>query len=95
MAGLGGINAELLKDVAFALAPVTGYEAAEMLTSLRSYPLLEGFRGERGIDLATLTEVLQRLSQLVTDVPGIMELDLNPIIARPDRVCVVDVRVGI
>ena len=95
MAGLGGIHAELLKDVAFALAPVTGYEAAEMLTSLRSYPLLEGFRGERGIDLATLTEVLQRLSQLVTDVPGIMELDLNPIIARPDRVCVVDVRVGI
>jgi acetyltransferase len=95
MAGLGGIHAELLKDVSFALAPITGYEAGEMLNSLRSYALLEGFRGERSVDLATLIEVLQRLSQLVTDVPGIEELDLNPIIARPHRVCVVDVRVGI
>jgi acetyltransferase len=95
MVGLGGIHAELLKDVSFALAPIAGGETEEMLTTLRTYPLLEDFRGEPGVDRGALIEILQRLSRLVTEVAGIRELDLNPIIARPDRVCVVDVRVGI
>jgi acyl-CoA synthetase (NDP forming) len=93
MFGLGGVLVELMKDVSFELTPIASGEAGEMLTSIKSYPLLSGFRGQEGVDREKLIEVLQRVSQLVTDFPMIQEMDLNPIIAYKDRAVVVDARI--
>ena len=95
MFGLGGIYVEVLKDVVFNLTPVTKYEAEEMLSSIKAAPLLKGVRGEKGVYEAGLVETLQRLSQLVTDLPAIQEMDLNPVIAYEDNVFVVDARIAI
>ena len=80
MFGLGGIFVEVMKDVTFHLAPITSGEAMSMLMGTRSYKLLEGVRGEQGVDLQAIGEALQRISQLVTDFPQIAELDINPFI---------------
>jgi acyl-CoA synthetase (NDP forming) len=80
MFGLGGIFVEVMKDVTFHLAPITSAEAMAMLMGTRSYKLLEGVRGEQGVDLPAIGEALQRISQLVTDFPMIDELDINPFI---------------
>ena len=93
MFGLGGILVELLKDVAFELTPVTASEAKEMLRSVKSYPLLSGFRGEKGIDQGQIVEIIQRISQLVTDLPMVREMDLNPIIMYEDKMVAVDGRI--
>jgi acetyltransferase len=95
MFGMGGIYVEVLKDVVFKLSPVTEVEAKEMLASIKMAPLLEGVRGEKGVDQEKLIEVIQRVSQLVTDLPMIQEMDLNPIIAYEDRVFAVDARISI
>jgi acetyltransferase len=71
---------------------VTDIEAQSMLSSLKAAPLLKGVRGEKGIDEKALTDVIQRVSQLVNDVPVIQEMDLNPIIAFEDSLFVVDAR---
>ncbi len=84
MFGLGGIFVEVMKDVTFHLAPITSEEAMQMLMGTRSYRLLEGVRGESGVNLAAIGEALQRISQLVTDFPQIAELDINPfIVGKP------------
>jgi acyl-CoA synthetase (NDP forming) len=93
MFGIGGIMVELMKDVSFELTPIASGEARQMLTSIKAYPLLSGFRGDEGADLEKLTELIQRISQLVTELPEIQEMDLNPIIAYEDRVFVVDARI--
>ena len=80
MFGLGGIFVEVLKDVAFHLAPITESEAVQMLMSTRSYAMLEGRRGQQGIDVNAIAVGLQRISQLTTDFPQITELDINPFI---------------
>ncbi len=80
MFGLGGIFVEVMKDVTFHLAPITADEAMQMLRATRSYGLLKGARGESGVDLGAVAEGLQRISQLVTDFPEIVELDINPFI---------------
>jgi acetyl coenzyme A synthetase (ADP forming)-like protein len=80
MFGLGGIFVEVLKDVAFHLAPITAEEALDMLEGTRSYRLLTGMRGEVGADLGLIAIGLQRMSQLVTDFPQIEEMDINPYI---------------
>lgn len=95
MFGLGGIYVEVLKDVVFKLSPVTDVEAREMLSTIKGAPLLKGVRGEKGVDQEGIVEIIQRLSQLLTDLPAIQELDLNPIIAYPDRVFVIDARLSI
>jgi acyl-CoA synthetase (NDP forming) len=95
MFGIGGIYVEILKDVVFKLSPVTTIEAQDMLSSIKAAPLLKGVRGEKGIHEQGTIEIIQRLSQLVTDVPMIQELDLNPIIAYEDHIVVVDARVSI
>ncbi len=95
MFGMGGIYVEVLKDVVFKLSPVTEVEAEEMLTSIQMAPLLDGVRGEKGVDREKLIEVIQRVSQLLTDFPMIQEMDLNPIIAFEDRVFAVDARISI
>lgn len=80
MFGLGGIFVEVMKDVTFHLAPITEQEAIQMLKSTRSYAMLQGRRGEEGVDLAAIASGLQRISQLTTDFPQILELDINPFI---------------
>jgi len=83
MFGMGGILVEVLKDVAFYLAPLTAEEAREMLVRTRTYQILQGVRGQEGVDIDALAEGLQRLSQLVTEFPQIQEMDINPYIVGP------------
>lgn len=80
MFGLGGIFVEVMKDVTFHLAPITEAEAITMLKATRSYAMLEGRRGRGGVDVAAIASGLQRISQLTTDFPEIVELDINPFI---------------
>ncbi|NLF01037.1 MAG: acetate--CoA ligase [Anaerolineales bacterium] len=77
--GLGGIYVEALKDVAFRVAPFSREEASQMIREIRSYPLLEGVRGEPPADHEAMVDALMRISQLVTDFPEIVELDINPL----------------
>jgi acetyltransferase len=95
MVGLGGVFVEILKDVRFGLVPLTPAIARRMLRRLRSLPILEGARGGRAVDLPAIEDALLRLSQLVEDHPEILELDVNPLLARPDGVEVVDARVRV
>jgi acetyltransferase len=78
MFGMGGTMVEVMKDVSFYLAPLTSDEAKQMLMSTRTYKMLQGVRGEEGVDIEAIAEGLQRLSQLVTEYPQIRELDINP-----------------
>jgi len=80
MFGLGGIFVEVMKDVTFHLAPITEQEAIQMLKSTKSYAMLQGRRGQDGVDVAAIASGLQRISQLTTDFPQILELDINPFI---------------
>ena len=79
MFGLGGIYVEVLKDVTFRVAPVSQQEATEMINEIRSYHLLRGVRGDKPSDLPAIVETVQRVSQLVTDFPEIVEMDINPL----------------
>ena len=95
MFGLGGIYVEVLKDVAFKIAPVTRVEAGEMLAGLKTAALLDGVRGEKGVDKEGIVNLIQRVSQLLTDLPMIQEMDMNPIMAFEDAVYAVDGRIRI
>jgi len=79
MTGMGGIFVELYRDVAICLAPVTIHEAWDMVQSLKSYPLFQGFRGKPPLDAQSLVDVIMRVSELVTGVNAIHEIDLNPV----------------
>jgi acetyl coenzyme A synthetase (ADP forming)-like protein len=95
MFGIGGIFVEVLKDVIFKIAPVTRTEVKDMLSSIKAAALLNGIRGESGINKDGVIEIIQRTSQLVTDLPVIKEMDLNPIIALKDQTLAVDARIKI
>jgi acetyltransferase len=84
MFGLGGIYVEVLKDVSFRIAPLSVEDADQMIREINAYPLLRGARGEKPTDIAALRECLLRLSQLVTDNPEILELDINPLIVKAE-----------
>jgi len=84
MFGLGGIYVEILKDVAFRVAPIGPDEAEAMIREIRSFPLLRGVRGEKASDLAAIVDALCRLSQLCVDFPEILELDVNPLLVKPE-----------
>jgi len=95
MFGLGGIYVEVLKDVVFKIAPVTRLEAGEMLSGIKTAALLDGVRGEQGVDKEAIINLIQRVSQLLTDLPMIQEMDMNPIMAFADGVYAVDGRIRI
>jgi acetyltransferase len=95
MFGLGGIFVEVLKDVVFNLTPVTDTDAKEMLSSIKGAPLLDGVRGQKGVDRAAIEELICRLSQLLGDLPAIKEMDLNPVLAFENGAFVVDARIAI
>jgi len=84
MFGMGGIMVEVLKDVSFYLAPLTAEEAKQMLINTKTYQMLQGVRGEEGVDIESIAEGLQRLSQLVTEFPQIHEMDINPYVVGPE-----------
>ena len=93
--GLGGIHVEVMKDVVFNLTPVSAPEAREMLAAVKSAALLSGVRGQKGVNREKLAEILQRLSQLLGDLPEIQEMDLNPVLAFADQAWVVDARISL
>jgi acyl-CoA synthetase (NDP forming) len=93
--GLGGIATEVLGDHAARLAPLTDADAAQLVHGVRAAPLLLGHRGSPAVDTGALADLLLRVSRLADDVPEVAELDLNPVIARPDGAHVVDVRIRI
>jgi acetate---CoA ligase (ADP-forming) len=93
--GAGGITAELLKDVQVRLTPLTDRDAAEMVRGLRTFPLLEGYRGAPGADLASLEELVLRVSTLVEAHPELVEMDCNPVMATPEGAVIVDARIRV
>jgi acetyltransferase len=95
MFGMGGIHAELFKDVTFRIHPLTDVDAREMVRSVKAYKLLEGWRGAKASDIPSLEELLLRISAMVEDLPEIEELDLNPVKVLEERkgYAVVDARV--
>lgn len=93
MFGLGGILVEVLKDVSFRLVPLTKRDAAEMVREIKSYPLLEGYRGQEAVKISYLENLLLKVSDFVEKNSEVKELDLNPIFAYSDGALAVDARV--
>jgi acetyltransferase len=94
---LGGVFVEVMKDVSLSLAPLSPAEAKAMMKEVKGYRVLEGVRGEAGVDLAAVEDVLCRVSRLVADFPNIVEMDLNPVFVYPSGTApvAVDVRVKV
>lgn len=95
LCGMGGIFIEVLKDVSTGIAPLSAEEAIRMIQNLKSYQIIKGMRGQKGIDEARFAAIVQRLSALLMAAPEIMELDLNPLLGQADRVVAVDARIRI
>ncbi len=93
LVGAGGTAAELFQDRALELPPLSERLARRMLESLRSWPLLQGYRGRPAANVDRLIEILMRLSYLVADYPEIKELDVNPLLVTPDDVIALDARI--
>jgi acyl-CoA synthetase (NDP forming) len=95
--GLGGIHVEILGDVRFRVAPLTDRDADELIHGIRGLPLLLGYRGHPPADLDTLRELLLRISRLAVEMPEIVEVDLNPVMAMaPGLGCrIVDARIKV
>ncbi len=91
--GPGGVQAELIGGTGFRLAPLTDTDTEELVTTGKAGSIVAGFRGKPAADIDGLRDVLHRLSQLAGDVPELAELDLNPVLAFPDHVTVVDARI--
>ncbi|WP_049927120.1 acetate--CoA ligase family protein [Halopiger goleimassiliensis] len=93
--GLGGIFVEILEDTSVRVAPIGEGEARDMIDEIQAAPLLRGARGREPADVESVVETIQRLSQLVTDFPSILELDVNPLVAGPDGVQAIDLRLTV
>jgi len=93
--GPGGVFAELIGQAQFRLAPLTDLDARELVGAGKAGRLVAGFRGAPPADTDALVDLLLRLSRLVEDVPELAELDLNPVLARPDGCVAVDARVRV
>lgn len=72
---------EILKDVCFRITPITDRDTKEMIRSIKGYRLLQGYRGHPPADIEALEDLLLRISRLVEEVPELVELDLNPVMA--------------
>jgi len=97
MFGLGGTFVEIMQDVNFAILPLTDLEAQRLVTTLKGAKILTGFRGEKPVSFDIIYECLGRLSQLVSDLHQIREMDINPLIVFPEskKSRVVDARIRI
>jgi acetyltransferase len=95
LCGMGGIFIEVLKDVQAALCPVSKTEAKTMIRELKSYKIIEGTRGQQGINEEAFIDTIFRLSALLEAAPEIIELDLNPLLGTAEKVVAVDARINI
>ncbi len=93
MFGLGGVFVEVLKDVSFRVVPIDESDAEDMVNEIKGKKLLEGYRGQEPADVATLQQMLIKLSDLVNATPEIQEIDMNPVFAYKDGAVVVDARI--
>jgi len=93
MFGVGGVFVELEKDVTFRVAPVSEQDALEMVTGVKAFPLLKGFRNSPAVDIQAIVDVLLCTSKLVMDHAEIKELDLNPVLAYAKGAMTVDARI--
>ena len=93
--GAGGVTAEVMKDVAVRITPLTDRDAHAMVTALRSFPLLEGFRGAPRVDVAALEDVLLRVGAMVEAHPEVAEMDCNPVVVSTEGAVIVDARVRV
>ncbi len=95
LCGLGGIFIEVLNDFSSCLTPVGRDEAMEMIQSLKGYQVIQGIRGKEGVNQQSFSEVIQRISSLVTAAPEIVEMDINPLMGSMSGIVAVDTRVRI
>jgi len=93
MFGMGGILVEILKDVSFKLIPLTRRDASDMITEIKSYPVLKGYRGQEPVNIPALEELLLNVSKFIEKNPQIKELDLNPVFGYRDGLVAVDARI--
>jgi len=93
--GAGGVLVELLKDVSVRLTPLSRGEAEEMVRELKTFPLLEGYRGGPLCDVSALVDTVVRVGALVEELPQVVELDLNPVVVHPNGATVVDARIRV
>lgn len=93
MFGLGGILVEVLKDVSFRIVPLEKRDAAEMITEIKGFPILKGYRGQEPANIPYLEDLIVKVSNFVDKNPEIKELDLNPVFAYKDGAVAVDARI--
>jgi acyl-CoA synthetase (NDP forming) len=93
MFGLGGTFVEVMKDVSFRVAPITKVDAREMISEIKAYPILRGYRGQAPRDIKAITKILLNTSKLVMDHQNIKELDLNPVMVYENGTKTVDARI--
>ena len=95
MCGLGGTHVEIHKDISIKLTPLSIDDAYDMIKKLKIYPILEGVRGDRGIDIDLFAETILQVSKLVNQFPEIEELDINPLLANYKEIIAVDSRIKV
>ncbi|MFX1529680.1 MAG: acetate--CoA ligase family protein [Promethearchaeota archaeon] len=93
MFGIGGILVELLEDVSFRIAPITEYDAREMIKEIKGFPILDGYRGKPKADIDAIVKTLLTISELVVDHEEINEMDLNPVFIYEKGLICVDARI--
>lgn len=93
MFGIGGILVELLEDVSFRIAPITEYDAKEMIHEIKGFPILDGYRGKPKADIDAIVNTLLKISELVTKYEEINEMDLNPVFIYEKGLVCVDARI--
>jgi acetyltransferase len=92
---MGGIYVEVLKDIASGLAPLSTEEAISMIKSLKSYPILKGYRKQKGVNIARYADIVVRLSTLLRFATEIKEIDINPLLGNEKEILAVDARIRI
>jgi len=93
MFGIGGILVELLEDVSFRIAPITEYDAKEMINEIKGFPILNGYRGKPKADIDAIVQTLMKISDLVVKHEDIYEMDLNPVFIYEKGLICVDARI--
>jgi len=93
MFGIGGILVELLEDVSFRIAPITEYDAREMISEIKGFPILDGYRGKPKADINAIIDVLLKISDFVIKHEEINEMDLNPVFIYEKGLICVDARI--
>lgn len=93
MFGIGGVLVEVMKDVSFRIAPISDFDADEMLHEIKGFKILDGYRGKPQADFEAIKETLKKVARLAYDHPEIAEMDLNPLFTYADGILAVDARI--